>query len=249
MSRPPFTLRRKKKRRYHGPISFLRAYLRNLRQYMTTGLLVWIPFFVTLWVAWWVFTKVGGGINTFFKGLVYYINAVAARVPAIHEKLAFEYDPWVGFLMATLLFLTTGFLTRYLVARKIIGYGERILGKIPLISRLYLAVQQIRDVFMTREGAVFQAVVLVEYPRPGLLVVGFITAREHGVVQKACGRDLTAVFVPTTPNPTSGFLLYVPSNELTPLNISIEDAMKLIVSGGAYLPQHHSTIPSSKEGS
>jgi uncharacterized membrane protein len=111
-----------------------------------------------------------------------------------------------------------------------------LVGKIPLISRVYLAVQQIRDVFVNREGAVFQQVVLLEYPRKGIQAVGFVTSDEQGIVQETTGKTLWAVFVPTTPNPTSGFLLYLPPDDLIPLDMSVEDAMKLIVSGGAYIP-------------
>jgi uncharacterized membrane protein len=141
-----------------------------------------------------------------------------------------------GLLLCILLFLCTGFLTRYIVGRKIIATGEMIVGKIPLISRVYLAVQQIRDVFVNREGAVFQQVVLLEYPRKGIMAVGFITSSDQGIVQETAGRKLNAVFVPTTPNPTSGFLLYLSPDELTPVDMTVEDAMKLIVSGGAYIP-------------
>jgi uncharacterized membrane protein len=116
------------------------------------------------------------------------------------------------------------------------GWGEYLVGLIPGINRVYIASQQIRDVFVNRQGAVFQEVVMVEYPRPGLMVVGFVTSREQGIVQDALGTKMVAIFVPTTPNPTSGFLLYVPPKELTPLKISVEEAMKLIVSAGAYLP-------------
>ncbi len=226
----------KSQREYRGPIGFARAYFRHLRQYMTTGFLVWVPFFVTMWVSWWVLTQVSWFINAIFSRVLDYINVVSEQVPGAEGHLTIEYSPYVGFLMALVLFLTTGFLTRYLVWRKIIGWGEVLLGKIPFINRVYVAVRQIRDVFMGREGAVFQEVVIVEYPRAGLHVVGFVTSREQGIVQDALDKELVAVFIPTTPNPTSGFLLYVPQDELTPLGITVEESMKLIISGGAYIP-------------
>lgn len=217
-------------------LPFLKTYFRQLQRYLVTGLLVWIPLIITLWVSWWFIYAVGSRIEGFIKRLVEHLNEFGGRVPSFHFLTEFRYSPGLGFLTAILIFLITGFLTRYLVGRKLIASGEYVVRKIPLISRVYTAVQQIRDVFINREGAVFQEVVLIEYPRPGLLVVGFVTSREQGVVQKSAGRQLTAVFVPTTPNPTSGFLLYVPPEELIPLSISVEEAMKLIVSGGAYLP-------------
>jgi uncharacterized membrane protein len=144
----------------------------------------------------------------------------------------FSYQPGFGVLLVVIIFLLTGILTNYLLGRQIIGTGERILARIPVISRIYRAVQ---DVF-TGRGAVFQKVCLVEYPRPGLVAVAFVTSSEHGVVQEVAGKNLIAVFVPTTPNPTSGYLVYLPPEEITELDISVEEAMKLIVSGGAYLP-------------
>jgi uncharacterized membrane protein len=207
---------------------------------MMTGLMVWVPLIITLWLSWVVITKV----TTFIPGVMQYLGkdllAKWFGVLSFLEEFQYEEETWwvtlVGILLVVLLFFCTGILTRYLAIRKVIGIGEKLVAMIPGINRVYLAVQQIRDVFVNRGGAVFQRVVLVEYPRPGLLVVGFVTSEEQGIVQKSAKKKLTAIFVPTTPNPTSGFLLYVPPEELTPMDISVEDAMKLIVSGGAYLP-------------
>ncbi len=232
--------RPKKEEQYKGLFGFLGLYFKHLQRYMVTGLLVWVPLLVTVWISWWVISNVGFGINRFLDQAWTAFFAKMQTVPFLGFFENYEYRPIMGFLIAILLFLTTGFLTRYLAWRKTIATGETLLAKIPGINRVYLAATQIRDVFIKREGAVFQQVVLVEYPRPGLLVVGFITSREQGVVQQAAGKTLIAVFVPTTPNPTSGFLLYVPENDLTPMDISVEDAMKLIVSGGAYLPGQQS---------
>ena len=221
---------------YTGPISFLRVYAKHLRRYLMTGMLVWVPLIVTIWVSWWLIKTVGLNLEAFIERLVLRVNAVGFRVPSLHFLTWIHYMPGLGFLSAILLFLTTGFLARYLVTRRIIAFGEAVLGKIPLVNRVYVASQQIRDVFVNREGAVFQQVVLVEYPRRGLSAVGFVTSSERGIVQEASGKNLTAVFVPTTPNPTSGFLLYFPPEELAPLDISVEDAMKMIISGGAFIP-------------
>jgi uncharacterized membrane protein len=147
-----------------------------------------------------------------------------------------EYAPGMGILIAKAHFLTTGFLARYLVGRRIIQAVEALLDQIPFISRIYRAVQLFSDVFVSRAGTVFQKVCLMEYPRRGMIVVGFVSSHEQGVIQESLGRNLLAVFVPTTPNPTSGFLVYVPPEDVTIVPISVEDAMKLIISGGAYIP-------------
>jgi len=195
---------------------------RQVWRYFITGLLVWVPLIITVWVAWLVIGKLGGGLERLIENLF--------------DRLRLYYYPGLGFVVAITLFLATGLLTRYIVGRRIIYYGERILERIPLISKVYRAVQQIRDVFVSREGTIFQYVCLIEYPRPGMLAVAFVTSAQQGIVQEVAGKRLVAVFVPTTPNPTSGYLVYLPPEDITLLDLSVEEAMKLIVSGGAYIP-------------
>ncbi len=190
---------------------------------MATGLLVWVPLIITVWVTWVVVSKFGFGLEHLIKRL---FNAA---------KL--YYLPGMGFLIAVALFLGTGFLARYYVGVKLISFGEKILHRIPLISKIYKTVQQIRDVFVG-QGTVFRHVCLIEYPRPGVWAVAFVTSEEQGSVQETLGYEAVAVFVPTTPNPTSGYLVYVPRDKIIKLNISIEEAMKIILSGGAYVSWH-----------
>lgn len=216
--------------------SFLRRYLRALRFYLVTGLLVWIPLIVTLWLTWFLFSKVGLGLERLIQNAYQRLNELGGRFSWLGFLEHVGYWPGFGFLIAVALFLTTGFLARNLVGRRIIGAGERILARIPLVSRIYSAVQQIRDVFVSREGTLFQQVCLVEYPRKGVYAVAFITSRDQGVVHDVVDKELYSVFIPTTPNPTSGFLLYLSPDEITLLDMSVEEAMKLIISAGAYLP-------------
>jgi uncharacterized membrane protein len=219
-----------------GIRGFFHEYFRQIRRYFITGMMVWVPLIFTAWVSWWLISNVGFGIEAFIERMVGRLNTLGERLAWFQFLSLLDYTPGLGFLLAFLLFLTTGFFTRYLAGQRIVLLGEQVVHMIPLINRVYIAAQQIRDVFVSRDGTIFQEVVLLEYPRPGLIVVGFVTSEDEGIVQRSAKRTLTAVFVPTTPNPTSGFLLYVPPDELTPLDISIEEAMKLIVSGGAYLP-------------
>ncbi len=236
-------LLRQEKPKPRGLRGFVREYIRQLRRYLITGLLVWVPLIVTLWLSWWVLSTVGFGIEGMIRDLVLRANTLGEiygqRFPSLRVLTAFQYRFGLGFLLAILLFLTTGFLTRYIVGRRVITLLERIVSMIPGINRVYVAVQQIRDVFVTRDGTVFQEVVLFEYPRPGIYAVGFVTARDQGIIQKNLGKPLIAVFLPTTPNPTSGYLLYLPPEDLTRLDITLEEAMKLIISGGAYLPNQN----------
>lgn len=221
-----------------GFLGFLKQYLRALRFYLVTGLMVWIPLIVTVWLTWWLFKNVGLGIESLIENLYARLNEIGERVERLSFFTQLEYRRGLGFLVSIALFLTTGFFARYLIGRRIINTLESILQRIPGVRGVYKAVQQIRDVFVNRDGAVFQQVVLIQYPRPGLYAVAFQTSSQRGTVQRATNKDLVAVFMPTTPNPTSGFLLYVDPAEVTPLSMNVEEAMKLIVSGGAYDPHH-----------
>jgi uncharacterized membrane protein len=205
-------------------------------RYLITGLMVWIPLIVTLWVAWLVTSKLIIGVDNLVAEAVLYLRDVGEKVRGLAFLQRIPVFKGFGLLVAVVLFVSTGFFTRYLIGRKIIAYGETIVNRIPLIRRIYRAAQQIRDVFVGRKGTVFQYVCLVEYPRPGMVAVAFVTSAEQGIIQEVTGQELVAVFVPTTPNPTSGYLIYLPPQEIVFLDISIEEAMKLIISGGAYQP-------------
>jgi uncharacterized membrane protein len=209
---------------------------RTVFAYFITGLLAWIPLIVTVWVVTLLINNPVLGIENLAGDVFGYFHELGGRVRWLRFLTEIEYQRGYGVVMVVIIFLLTGILTQYLLGRRLIGSGERILARIPLISRIYRAVKQIRDVFFDRGGAVFQRVCLVEYPRPGLVAVAFVTSSEQGLVQNAVGKELIAVFVPTTPNPTSGYLIYLPPEEVTFLDITVEEAMKLVVSGGAYIP-------------
>lgn len=226
----------KKKKEPERARGLLARCWRSLWRHAVAGLLVWIPLIITVWVTWVIARRFGLGIEQLTRGVVERMNIVGRRTPFLVFLTRIRYIPGIGFISAVALFFFTGFLTRYLVGRRLVHYGERLLARIPLISRIYRAVQQIRDVFISREGAVFQSVCIIEYPRLGAHGLAFVTSTEQGFVQEKLGKKLYAVFVPTTPNPTSGYLLYLPPEQITEIDMSVEDAMKLIISGGAFIP-------------
>lgn len=230
------------RRKRGGLVGFLQEYVRALQRYIMTGVLVWVPLIVTIWITWWMITTLGSSMNAGIEWMVNYVKSFSAHMPLLGFVANFEYEPWIGFLLAILLFLSTGLLTRYLVAQKVITAAEHVLAKIPLVSKIYGSSQQIRDVFMNRDGGIVQEVVLIEFPHPGMYSIGLVTSKEQGIIQNAVGRHMQAVFLPTTPNPTSGYLLYVPSEEIIPLDVTVEDAMKMVISGGAYLPERATLI-------
>ena len=221
---------------YRSLGQFVSVYLKHLRRYMITGMLVWVPFIVTLWISWYLIVTFGFGIESFIRSCLVYINALGERVPALQFLTTLHYYRGLGILTSILLFLLTGFLTRYLVMRQVISAGEGALHRIPVVSKVYKATQQIRDVFTAREGGVVQQVVIVEYPGAGMYSIGFvISGNTRGAVAQALDMELIPVFLIFTP-PTAGFLVHFPKDKVRPLNISAEDAMKLMMSGGAFEP-------------
>ena len=229
-----FTKSKKKPERFW--VRFRRHWFRTSRILMG-GLMVWIPLIVTIWVTWFFVNKLIFGVENEIRTLFTWLNAWGARHPRFYFLTSLHYFFGIGVFLVFSLFYLTGLFTRMIIGRKLISLGERFLYLIPFVNRVYKAVKQIRDVFVDRNGMVFQGVCIVEYPRPGIHAIGFIVNKEQGIVQQKLEKELFAVFVPTTPNPTSGYLVYLAPEEITPLNISVEDAMKLIISSGAYLPE------------
>lgn len=209
---------------------------RQVWRTIVAGLLVWVPLIITVWLTYFVVNKF---VLSAERNLRRGMESVTRLIPddgLLAPLGEIQYQPGVGTFLVFSLFFATGLLTRHLVGQRIIGIGEKFVTVIPLVNRIYRAVQQIRDVFVTRRGAVFQDVCLIDYPREGMKAMAFVTSRDQGIIQEVTGRELQAVFVPTTPNPTSGYLVYLPPEEITVIDLTVEDAMKLIVSAGAYLP-------------
>jgi len=196
---------------------------KKIRTYFITGLLVLTPLVLTIFIIWKLFIGIDGLLQGFISNMLERVG-----VPATKYGL--------GFISVILLILLTGLIARNYFGRKVIKLGENVLSKIPLISRIYMAIQQISNAFLSEKREVFKKAVLIEYPRKGIYSIGFFTQDTRGEVQERLNRDVVSVFLPTTPNPTSGFLLFVPKSDVTELDISIEEALKLVISGGAIVP-------------
>jgi uncharacterized membrane protein len=196
---------------------------KKIRTYFITGLLVLTPLVLTIFLIWKLFIGIDGLLQGFISNMLERVG-----VPATKYGL--------GFISVILLILLTGLIARNYFGRKVIKLGENVLSKIPLISRIYMAIQQISNAFLSEKREVFKKAVLIEYPRKGIYSIGFFTQDTRGEVQERLNRDVVSVFLPTTPNPTSGFLLFVPKSDVTELDISIEEALKLVISGGAIVP-------------
>jgi uncharacterized membrane protein len=148
---------------------------------------------------------------------------------------------WYWSLFALLLTLAliclVGIAARHYVGRKLIEFGENILLRVPLLNKIYLTLKQINEAFATSKKSAFKTVVLVQFPRQGMYSIGFITSEQHEEVQAKTKERVVCVFVPTTPNPTTGFLILVPEHDVVKLEMSVADAIKFIISLGTVSPE------------
>jgi uncharacterized membrane protein len=201
---------------------------RSLRNAFITGIVVILPLGATIIVIQFLLVKLGNPASQFF---FWYLDSEWRSLPAV--KFALEtISVFVVFLLITLL----GYGSRFVLGRIILGGLERLLDRVPFINTVYGTVKQIVDTFSQQKKAVFQEVVLIEYPRKRCYVLGFLTSTAKGETQACTGEHIVNIFVPTTPNPTSGFLLMLPEEDITRLQMSIAEGMKLIISGGAVVP-------------
>lgn len=202
--------------------------LRWLRDAFISGLLLLAPVGVTVFVVWVLIANLGAPLsNRFF----FFVDA------HLREEGWFSivFDLLSALLVVVLITLF-GWFSKLLLGRLLIRILERLISRLPLVKGLYAAAKQIVETFSKQPKAVFQEAVLIEYPRRGIWAVGFLTSESQGEIPRRTGEELLNVFLPTTPNPTSGFLLMVPKASVIRLNMTIADAMKLIISGGAVAP-------------
>jgi len=195
----------------------------NLKNYFLTGLLVILPIFVTGYVIWFLIR--------IMDALLQYIPLKFHPTTYIHFHL-----PGLGLILVVILIFIVGILARNLVGRKIVHFGENLVDRIPFVRILYTGVKQLLEAFFVQEKSSFKRVALLEYPRRGIYVLGFVTGESRGEAQAKTDKKMINVFVPTTPNPTSGFYILIPEEELIALDMSVEDAFKLLISGGILSP-------------
>lgn len=190
--------------------------MRKLRHYFLTGLILVIPAIITIYVFYKIFLWVDANLG----GIVYRLTGY--RIPG----LSFLF---LGFLI--LMTILIGMLTANYIGKKLVSIYERLLAKIPLVREVYMTIKQIMEVLLVKGDRSFREVVLLEYPRRGMYCIGFVTNKRGGRITPK-GEELLIVFIPTTPNPTSGVMVLVPPSEVIPLPITIEQGLKLVISGG-----------------
>jgi uncharacterized membrane protein len=215
--------------------------LRKIRNAFVSGLLVIAPVGVTIFVVNFLIQTIGVPTRQVFFFFI----------PSDQSNKAWvEYGLYIAAVLIVVTFITLlGWLSKRLIGRALVNFLERMVDNVPVVRSVYNTVKQIRDTFVQQEKAVFQKAVLLEYPRKGVWVLGFLTGHGKGEIQHRTDTDLMNVFVPTTPNPTSGFLLMIPRVDVHELDMSIPDAMKLIISGGAVVPPWQAGNPVTNEPS
>jgi uncharacterized membrane protein len=200
---------------------------KNIRVYFFSGLLVLTPLVVTLYVVWNLFVGIDGLLNRYVTEAIITILGLQIKLQSI---------PGLGIITLLLLILGAGVVTKHYLGRKLLKTFNDFLHRIPVVSLIYTTIQQISEAFLTNQNDIFKRAALVEFPHKGAYAIGFITRDARGPIQQAIASDTYGVFLPTTPNPTSGFLLFVPKSDVKILDVSIEYALKLVISGGTISP-------------
>jgi uncharacterized membrane protein len=202
-----------------------KSFLSKIRSYFLTGIVVTAPVGLTFYVAILFIGFIDGKVRNIIPAKYHYDNLLPIEIPGI------------GLLFVFVLLTFIGFLTAGLIGRFIIKLGERIISRLPIIRSVYGALKQIFESVLASSSKSFREVVLIEYPRKGVWAIGFITGDTKGEVQNATKENMVNVFLPTTPNPTSGFLLFVPRKDVIILDMNVEEGIKMVISGGIVTPK------------
>jgi uncharacterized membrane protein len=200
--------------------------MKRLRRYVVAGILVWLPIGVTVFL---------------LRILVGMLDRSLLLIPQQYrpEELIGFAIPGLGLLLTLLILLVTGVLAANIVGRSMVGMWESILERIPVVRSVYSAAKNFAEIVFSDSSQSFKKVLLIEYPRKGLYSICFQTSTYLGEVQVRTGEEVICVFVPTTPNPTSGLILMVPKSDVIELEMEVEDALKMVVSLGVVVPRWH----------
>jgi len=211
------------------PKSFWGRLKRNIRSRMISGLLIVVPMGITIFILGFLYHTTAG----FLEPLVKRIPQVKRLIDHAPQSRSVEFFiEGISILILVALVYLVGVITSYVVGRRMVGVGEAILLRVPLVKTIYSATKQVVHTISLPDRTAFKSVVLVEFPRRGLWAVGFAT----GTLLNCDGTEMCKVFLPTTPNPTTGFFEIVPTSDVTFTTLSVEDGFKMIVSGGIVAP-------------
>ena len=201
-------------------MNFISKIFRKISNNFFKGILISVPVIITFYIAW---------------GLIKFFDNKASPILG-----TFPYEvPGFGLILVFIFFSVIGFLTTGLLGRIFSSSIEKILSKIPVLRNIYSGLKQLFETILSKKSNSFREVVLIEYPRKGIWAMGFLTGHTEGEVQRRTKNSMINIFLPTTPNPTSGFLLFVPAKDVLRLNMTVEEGIKMIISAGMITPSEN----------
>lgn len=197
---------------------------------LVAGVLVILPVAITIWIIRFIVIKVNSVM----------LNPMMEQLQlSMHARHALFFAKVGVFLYVLALIILVGLMTRVIIVRRTFSFFERLLYKLPMINKIYGTTKEISYAFLGNKTSTFQQVVLVEYPRKGIYALGFVTSETKGELRESVGSDgFLNIYIPTTPNPTSGLFVLFKKEDVIPIKISVEDALKVVISAGVISPPH-----------
>ncbi len=197
-----------------------------IKRYFITGLLIWVQLVITAWV---------------LSVIVSTLDQSLRLLPqALHPQNLFGFAiPGAGALLTLLIVLVTGLLAANFIGQKLVGWWDQLLSRIPVVNSVYKGVKQVSDTLFAPNGNAFRKALLVQYPRQGSWTIAFLTGTPGGDIRNHLEGNYVSIYVPTTPNPTSGFFLMMPARDVIELDMTVDEALKYIISMGVVAPPTH----------
>lgn len=202
----------------------------GMKKYFITGLLIWVPLAITAWVLALI-------VRTMDQTLLLLPEAIRP------EHLLGVYIPGIGVIATLLVVFLTGLVTANIIGQRLLRFWEGVLSRIPVVKSVYYSVKQVSDTLFSTSGEAFRKALLVQYPREGVWTIAFQTGQPGGDVVNYLDGEFVSIYVPTTPNPTSGFFLMLPRKDVIELDMSVDEALKYIISMGVVAPPLRKPVP------
>ena len=203
----------------------------RLKSLFVAGLLVWLPLTITIWVLWQLLSVFDG----IFRALIATAGALVPELAPALQRLG--HIPGVGVVLVLAAIVLTGLLVANIVGQWWLARWDALMARIPIVKSIYSSVRQVSDTLFSSNGKAFRRAVMVPYPHAGSRTIGFVTGAPSGEVAARLSGEHISVYVPTTPNPTSGFFLMVPKADVVELDMSVDEALKYVISMGVVAPQ------------
>ena len=203
-----------------------------IKRYFITGLLIWVPLAITAWVLSLIASVADQSLR---------LLPVSVRP---YDLLGFDI-PGAGIVLTLFIILATGLLAANFIGQRLVGWWEKLLARIPVVNSIYNSVKQVSDTLFSSSGNAFRKALLIQYPREGSWTIAFLTGKPGGDVANHLKEDYVSVYVPTTPNPTSGFFLMLPQNDVIELDMAVDEALKYIISMGVVAPPARKKQPTA----